>query len=156
MSKRKKYMVDKKFQGKMIIMVVSLIVGAVLLSGILSYSLAINIEKKSEIQLYGATDKYGDDVVTVTRLEVVKPVVIRSIIIGGVLSILTAIICMLFYSHRLAGPVYRLERHIEEIAEGRYDHKIVLRKKDEFKQLADAINKLEDKLMEKQGKSNDA
>ncbi len=149
---RKKYLVDKKFQAKMILMVVSLIVAAIMFSGIFSYLAALYLEKQSKVQLYGATDEYQDDVVTVTRLEVVKPVIVRSLIIGGFSSIVMAVIAMMFYSHRLAGPVYRLERHLEEIIEGHYEKHLHFRKSDEFKRLADIVNRLEDKLVEKESR----
>ena len=149
MKKRKKYLIDKKFQAKMIFMVVCLIMGAIVLSGVFSYVLAIQIEKRSKVQLYGATDEYQDDVVTVSRLQVVRPVVVRSLVIGGITGIIMAAVSMLFYSHRLAGPVYRLERHLEKIIDGNYDEELHFRKKDEFKQLADIINRLEDELRKK-------
>lgn len=129
--------------------VVILIIGAIIISGVLSYTIAIQLEKKSKVQLYGATDEYQDDVVTVSRLEVIKPVVIKSLIIGGIVSIVLAGVSMFFYSHRLAGPVYHLEKHLQDMVEGKYDKKLVFRKKDEFKQLADTINKLQEKLRNK-------
>jgi len=50
-----------------------------------------------------------------------------------------------YYLHRIAGPVYRIEKTIREMAEGKKVEPIKLRKKDFFKSLAEAVNKLIDK-----------
>jgi HAMP domain-containing protein len=147
--KRKKYVVDKDFQGRMVMKVVMLIVIAMIVSGVVSYSIAIKVEKNSKMQIFGVTDEYKGDIVPVSRIDVVRPVVIRSTIIGGILGMIIAAVIMFLYSHRLAGPVYRLEKHLEEMIKGNYEARLHFRKKDEFKHLADVINRLEDKLKEK-------
>ncbi|MFN3480951.1 MAG: HAMP domain-containing protein [Thermodesulfovibrionales bacterium] len=48
----------------------------------------------------------------------------------------------LFLSHRIAGPLYRFEKSIEEIIKGNLSFRIKLRKKDEAKELAEAINRM--------------
>lgn len=52
-------------------------------------------------------------------------------------------------SHRIAGPIYRLRKNLEEIAGGNYSLRISLRKTDELKDVADAINKVVDVLQAK-------
>jgi len=50
-------------------------------------------------------------------------------------------------SHRFAGPLERLEKELKDVLEDeKYKHRIVLRKHDDIKPIADAINKLLDKL----------
>jgi HAMP domain-containing protein len=50
-------------------------------------------------------------------------------------------------SHRFAGPLERLEEELKKITEkGDYRHRIHLRKNDDVRPIADAINKLLDKL----------
>ena len=144
MEKRKNYLIDRKFQTKVITVVVLLIIGAIVVSGVLAYAITINLEKKSDLQLYGTTSGDINDMIMITSLFIVKPVVVRSLLTGGILSIVTAAVLMFFYSHRLAGPLYHLEKHLEEIIKGNYNKKLFFRKNDEFKQLADAINKLQD------------
>ncbi|MFN3395547.1 MAG: HAMP domain-containing protein [Thermodesulfovibrionales bacterium] len=48
----------------------------------------------------------------------------------------------LFLSHRIAGPLYRFEISIEEIIKGNLSFRIKLRKKDEAKELAEAMNRM--------------
>lgn len=49
-------------------------------------------------------------------------------------------------THRLVGPLERLERDLEKISVGNYSVRLKLRKKDDLKPLADTINKIIDKL----------
>lgn len=53
-------------------------------------------------------------------------------------------------SHRFAGPLSRLEKEIHKITHsGDYSHRIRLRKSDDVRPIADAINKLLDSLQRK-------
>lgn len=45
-------------------------------------------------------------------------------------------------SHRFAGPIERLERDLDQILEGDYNHKVYMRKKDDLKGVAHRINAL--------------
>ncbi len=45
-------------------------------------------------------------------------------------------------SHRIAGPLYRLEKELDERISGAKQGPIELRKKDELKLLVDKLNKL--------------
>ena len=58
------------------------------------------------------------------------------LLIGGTLLVLTAIIG----THRIAGPLYRLERSLTSMTEGDLSDTIYLREKDEGKELAQKIN----------------
>lgn len=49
-------------------------------------------------------------------------------------------------SHRIAGPVYRMIKFLEELTKGDYTKRVILRKTDELQDLAAAINKLVEKL----------
>lgn len=52
----------------------------------------------------------------------------------------------LIVSHRIAGPVYRLEKDLEKIENGDLAFRIRLRRKDELVSIAEGINRLLDKL----------
>lgn len=53
-------------------------------------------------------------------------------------------------SHRFAGPLERLEKELHKITHsGDYSHRIRLRKHDDIRLIADAINKLLDSLQRK-------
>jgi methyl-accepting chemotaxis protein len=50
----------------------------------------------------------------------------------------------LIASHRLAGPIYRLGRELDRIAEGNFSIRIRFRKKDRLQSLAESMNKVLD------------
>ena len=58
------------------------------------------------------------------------------ITIGGLLLVILATL----FTHRFAGPLYRFEVSLDTMIKGDVSFKIVLRKKDECKSLADKIN----------------
>ncbi|MFH1415573.1 MAG: HAMP domain-containing protein [Elusimicrobiota bacterium] len=146
MKKRKKILIDREFQSRMIRSVVLLVIASVILSGLITYTIALQIENQNNRKLYGARIEVQEDLVLIERLLVLKPVVIKYLVITGVLSIIVTSLMLFLYSHRLAGPLYHLEKHIESMIEGNYAEKISFRRKDEFKRLADNINKLQETL----------
>ena len=58
------------------------------------------------------------------------------------LSLFLIWIIALELSHRIAGPLYRMEKELDERINGHKHGPIRLREKDEFKLLADKFNKL--------------
>jgi methyl-accepting chemotaxis protein len=70
-------------------------------------------------------------------LDYLWPAVISSL----VLSTLAAIVITLFLPQRLAGPLYRIEKDLNDIvSKGDLTHRLTLRKGDEVTDLAEAVN----------------
>ncbi len=61
---------------------------------------------------------------------------------GGLLVVLAS----MFLTHRLAGPVYRLEKSLEEMLKGNFNFEIRLRSGDEAKELAQMLNEFNTRL----------
>jgi len=57
----------------------------------------------------------------------------------------------LILSHRFAGPIYRLEKDLADIAKGDFSIRIKFRKKDELKSIAEGINKILDEMEKRAG-----
>ena len=127
---RKNYFIDRNLQTRYIIlMVVVLVVHTlIVLAAVFSpYIMMLSF-----------------DFPTDTRAEAAKafllvhanawPVIGGFIILVGVLT--------LFVTHRIAGPIFRIKRGIRDIAEGRLSETIILRKKDEFHDVAEELNAL--------------
>lgn len=55
----------------------------------------------------------------------------------------------IFLTHRLAGPLDRLERNLKRISEGDYSVRLRLRKKDDLKRIADMMDKIVERLEKK-------
>jgi len=72
--------------------------------------------------------------------------------IGLILIIvLPVVICLLFgwgvvLSHRMAGPIFRLQKDLKDVAEGDYERRIIFRKRDDLDELAERVNKVLDLL----------
>ncbi|MFA4842836.1 MAG: methyl-accepting chemotaxis protein [Candidatus Omnitrophota bacterium] len=64
------------------------------------------------------------------------------------LLLLTPLVALLsiFISHKIAGPLYRVERFIKGVARGDLSSKLRLRKGDELQELAEAINDMTDDI----------
>jgi nitrate/nitrite-specific signal transduction histidine kinase len=67
------------------------------------------------------------------------------------------ILPMIFYgavlfSHRIAGPLPKIYQVLREIGAGNFNVKITLRKSDELKELADAVNQMSSQLKERESK----
>ncbi|MBD3320875.1 MAG: hypothetical protein GF350_07270 [Chitinivibrionales bacterium] len=59
---------------------------------------------------------------------------------GFFLVIIQIVLLTIFFSHRLAGPIYRFEKACHSLIEGNYTKEIRLRKNDEMKNLASLFN----------------
>ena len=65
------------------------------------------------------------------------------------LFFLSNIATSVFYTHKLVGPTIAFRRHIEELTNGNYTAKTTLRKLDAFREVADDLNILSERLEEK-------
>lgn len=72
----------------------------------------------------------------------------KMLLFGEALIFLCVGILALVYSHRIAGPVFRISRYIEMLTEGKEIPPVKLRYYDEFKEMAELLDKLRDKLKE--------
>jgi methyl-accepting chemotaxis protein len=79
------------------------------------------------------------------------------VVIGACAMVITGVSMyyIVVHSHRIAGPAYRLQRLIKEVAAGRRGFRVRLRKKDYLKHIADAVNELIEKLEERESRVNE-
>lgn len=71
--------------------------------------------------------------------------------VAGVVAVIFLILAFfmgMVYSHKLAGPIYRIEKSILQLLNGVQNFRVTLRKKDEFKKLADTMNRMVDYFKE--------
>jgi len=60
----------------------------------------------------------------------------------GIVQFVLFNVTAVFLSHRIAGPLYRLERHLEEVAAGNEPKDVRFRKGDLYQELAETCNKV--------------
>jgi len=129
--KRKRYFIKKGFQLRYVGVIILLVLSAIILSGIITYYSIFPFlsEKLANVYPQG-------------RLMVVLSQANSRLIYAAVILIPVGVWMGIMLSHRIAGPWYRLERILYDMAKGKLAEEIVLRKTDELKSLADALNEV--------------
>jgi methyl-accepting chemotaxis protein len=71
-----------------------------------------------------------------------------NIVAGCILALwlILVIIGSLITSHRMFGPLNRIQNYIEKVGEGNFEEKITVRKGDDLRPLAEALNKMTENL----------
>lgn len=137
--RRRTRLIQPGFQARVLFKLFLLVTVATVVTGTVTLAFVSYQDKKLSGTLFYVTDKAGEDPVLLKRSQVVLPAILISELVG----LLIAFVGGLLYSHKLAGPAYRLKRVVEEAAEtGRAPEPISLRKFDEFQDLAQALNRL--------------
>jgi methyl-accepting chemotaxis protein len=130
--KRANFLINKRFQLKFAFFVCSWIFALSMVYPIIIYNIFeyfLNLASNPQhVQL---------------TVDVVRNVENQVLMILGVLQLLfLAITFMLsiFISHRIAGPLYKLRKAMEEVARGNFDQRITFRKNDHFNDMQDSFN----------------
>lgn len=127
--KRKQYIVAAKFQLRYI----GLILMLVFLTGILC----------SYVVYYTSMMLLGDKLANVypqgRLISIVNMVNIR-ILMSLLLITPLVVVIGIYASHKIAGPIYRIERFLSGMASGEFSNQLTLRKNDELVSLAEGIN----------------
>ena len=136
-NKRRNYFINRPFQAKFILKFCFLVVIGSVVSGGIVYLMS-----KSTV----TTSFENSRLVIKSTADFVLPAVLLAGSVVLVITGLGAIAVTLFTSHRLAGPLYRLEKDVEEVARGNLKKRFQLRKTDEIKPLAVSLQKMTDIL----------
>ncbi len=75
------------------------------------------------------------------------------LVVSGLIGVFI-MLSMTLISHRIAGPLYRLSRHMQEIAEGKKISEIRFRQKDFFAEIAEIFNLMVLKINEDEAKKS--
>jgi methyl-accepting chemotaxis protein len=135
--KRRKLLIKKDFQGRLILGCFLFVAGGGLLFNVLLGVLSADATTISHAS--------HDFQIDQTPLLLVKQILTTNwflIIIGSVFMMVAS----LFLSHRIAGPMFRFESTLDNMKKGQLDNIIHLRDKDEGKELAHKINELNSHL----------
>lgn len=133
MYKRRQFFIKKKFQSRFILHFCL----SILLGGFISTGSVLYFSKGNLTALF----QNSNLVVTDTSLFILPAVLYANMITIIILS-LSMIVVTLFVSHKIAGPLFRLEKDINLIAEGDLTFKIHLRKGDQLRELSVDINQM--------------
>ncbi|MGM0440832.1 MAG: HAMP domain-containing protein [Elusimicrobiota bacterium] len=123
--KRKIYLTEKKYQLKFtLVMMLAVLIGAGVIGGLTYWELSTKVTPERLNQLV-QWDAY----------------IIRVLLLLG-----ATFLAGIFLSHKVIGPVKRVEWALENIRKGNFDINLQLRTADEFLKIADEINSIAEKL----------
>ena len=133
MSQRKNYFIEKGMQSKFIVTLMLLIF-------LVSVITVCNVYVIYEYVHSNSVSGSGDTGFFSVAFNLMG---YRLFLIGMVNIIIVAIIGV-FYSHQFAGPSYKIEKSIRQIAEGDLSFKVTLRKSDTMHNIAESLNVMVD------------
>jgi methyl-accepting chemotaxis protein len=130
--KRKHYLSNLSFQAHLTIYFVVLLVLGELLAGTVFYFLA---NREMVVTFYRAHSKIR------SLWEVLLPSVVITMAVTVVVIAAASALLLLWYSNRIAGPLSRIIRKTQAMAEGDIHEIIKIRSEDQIVTLAEAINR---------------
>lgn len=133
----RQYFIKKEFQSKFIIKFCLIVILGAIISGIILFAYTN--------QRLGNTYLESLNALKVLNDNLISNLIYTSLITVIFISIVTIVIT-LFASHKIAGPLYRLERSTEAIGNGDFMLETRLRENDEITGVASALNEMAGKL----------
>ena len=127
--RRRKYFLSQSAQPQLLRGIAILVLISAVVAGGLFYLLA-NQQLSTEYYKAHSTLKYV--------LEKLLP----WLLLVNLFAILVALFFAIFYTHRIAGPIYRIQEDLKKIAQGKLTTQVKTRKKDQLKELESEINKM--------------
>ena len=125
---RKQYIIDKRFQINMAIRLFICLLLVAIASG---WAVYYAVWQAVIVELHGV------------QLARLYHVIGERILFYGLGIIIALSVLSIFFSHKIAGPVYKMKTTIDKFLEtGTSPETIHLRKGDAFKELSDSLNRL--------------
>lgn len=143
-NRRKRFILEGNFQTRFILYFVLTIIGASFVS-ISAILLILYFKCRSSDATFGnflAMLNCGDT----GGMPNVLRIIIIPVLAAHLVILAITIPFSYFYSHRIIGPIFRIEYSLDLLLSGEMDFMIHLRKKDEFPFLAGKMNELIDYL----------
>ena len=137
--KRKNYFIKKEFQTRFILKFCVLVILGAILSGAMLFSYVFYRGT--------VTTAFVDSRLSiVTTADYIFPILMIASLAAVVLIGIGTVITVMYLSHRIAGPLFRIEKSLEEISSGNLGLKINLRSTDEIQRMAGKINEMTSNL----------
>lgn len=131
--RRKRYLINKPVQIGYFGLTAWFICLGIMLVGSLTYYFTLN----TIIEQIQTSMPNFDTVETINKINLILQ---KKLALVFVFLVIVAAVLVILYLHRVVGPIYRIERTLKDVIEGKQFQTIKLRRKDSFKSLADTIN----------------
>lgn len=137
-SNRKTIFIKKDLQVKFILFILLSVLFGMVLFGYQFLTFLQNIFKDHPVLLQRVYEEGP---------SLLYPLIIKSTIFFALLAMISALL-----SHRIAGPIYHIERICREVKKGDKQARVRLRKGDAFFDLADEFNSMMDAITKEENK----
>lgn len=128
---RKNYFIDRKFQASFILKFVLIFFAG----GVLSVIITLLTTKSTLTSSFEGSRL----VIEKTSMAILPSVILTNLITTAVVAVMAVLVTLLI-SHKIAGPIFRFSKDLEEISHGDLQKKIQLRKGDQFESVALNLN----------------
>lgn len=136
-NRRKNYFIKREFQTRFILKFCGLLILASVISGLILYLFSRGT----------ATTTFVNSRLSImSTVDYILPVLIGSSIIAVVLVSIATAVLVKYLSHRIAGPLVKIEKSAREVGAGNLNPKVVLRSTDEISKQAECFNQMTEKL----------
>lgn len=132
---RREYYIYREIQFKYIRLTLLLMLLVCIIMGYTVSETSLGVLTETLSKVYPAED-----------IKEVYGILNSTLILRLLLMIPVVIVATMYVSHRVAGPVYRLEKELIQIGEGDLSRRLVLRKNDDLKKMAEEMNNVMDRL----------
>jgi methyl-accepting chemotaxis protein len=130
-SRRRIYLIDPPFQIRFSIYVVTWTMALGATFPLIVQNLIDTLVKVLKVTMDGTS---------LEQIDALRADVTQQLWITAALSVFVIFIISIFVSHRIAGPLYNLRKHLAELAQGNLKQSLQFRKSDYFHQLARDYN----------------
>lgn len=132
-NKRRNYFIDRKFQMEFILKFCSVVIVGCLFFGVILYVLSTKT----------LTTSFENSrlVVKSTASYLFPGLLFGGLIVALVTAMVSSIIVM-FLTHRIAGPIYRFQRHLDDVGKGDLSRDLRIRRNDQFQSIVNSMNKM--------------
>ena len=132
-NRRKNYFIKKRFQRNFIVKFCILVIIGSVISGAIVYTMS-----RSTVTTTFENCRL--------RIKSTADFILPAVMLSGAVVIavigLATVAVTLFTSHKVAGPLYRMEQDVKEVASGNLKKRFNLRINDEIKTLAESLDKM--------------
>jgi len=131
--KRKNYFIDKGFQSNFILKFFILVfIGGLLTIGMLYFLSA----QSTTVAIVNSR------VVARTTADFLLPILIQTVVIITIMVSLATAVVTLLVSHKIAGPMYRFKKVLENLEKGDFSSGFNIRQHDQLQDVADTFNSM--------------
>lgn len=133
--KRRRYLIHKKFQFRMIGTLIVLVLSATVITTLVNYFFFLSAVVDFTAEYRRAPTGNELFAASFRPLIVILPVVF---------VVLAIMVCLI--SHHIAGPIYRLKMYMKKVQDGDYSARLTFRKSDAIHDVADSFNDMVDSI----------